>query len=135
MQGTGNKLENQTLRNMKKITEDYIQNQCWIWFVNLTHKMKPRPVIYSVPNDEASPVQAKRKNLTGRKAGVSDLVVMLPNGKSLYIEMKTLEGRQSESQKRFEKECEELGFDYYLCRSVEEFKQVIWQNIPTLSHQ
>ena len=114
---------------MQKVTEDYIQNQCWIWFKNHTRNMRPKPIIYSVPNDEASVVQAKRKNLTGRLAGVADLVVMLNKGKSIYIEMKTPTGRQHEAQKQFQIDCEALGYEYYICRSTDEFKNVILQHL------
>jgi hypothetical protein len=65
-----------------------------------------------------------QKIATGLLAGASDLIVVLPN-KVVFVEMKDAIGRQSPAQKEFEQTVTDLGFSYYLIRSVEEFKQTI----------
>ena len=55
----------------------------------------------------------------GVLAGVSDLIVLLPN-KAVFVEIKTKIGRQSESQKIFEEKVKSLGFEYLLWRSIDD---------------
>jgi ABC-type multidrug transport system ATPase subunit len=63
----------------------------------------------------------------GTMAGVSDLFLMYGNDKynGLFIEMKTEKGRQSDSQKNFEKKCANFKYKYIICRSFEEFRTEI----------
>jgi hypothetical protein len=56
----------------------------------------------------------------GVLAGVADIQVLLSSGKSIFLEVKTPKGRQSPSQKEFQKEVEALGFRYYIVRSLED---------------
>lgn len=49
--------------------------------------------------------------------GLADRTVML-NKKHLYIEVKTLEGKQREAQEGFEASCKALGHYYLIARSV-----------------
>ena len=65
-----------------------------------------------------------RKKSTGLKAGVSDLIVLFPK-KVLFIEVKTENGVQSEKQKEFENILINLGFEYHLVRSLDQFKKII----------
>jgi hypothetical protein len=60
----------------------------------------------------------------GLRPGVSDLVVLLPS-RIVFIEVKTATGRQSEHQKRFEARVKELGFEYYVVRSVDDVANVL----------
>jgi len=60
----------------------------------------------------------------GVRSGVSDLIVLLKE-KVLFIELKNEVGKQRESQKDFEAVVQKLGFDYYLIRTLEEFKTII----------
>ena len=115
---------------MKDKTEAKIQQEIVIWFNN-TYCLKfhdPQYCIFSVPNDSESKEETMRKKATGLKAGVSDLIVLLP-GKTLFIEVKTPTGTQSESQKEFQSHVERLGFKYFLVRNLEEFQQIMFLNI------
>ena len=56
--------------------------------------------------------------------GLADRTVML-NGCHLYIEVKTLTGKQKEAQKDFEDKCNELGHHYMIARSVDDVKTMI----------
>jgi hypothetical protein len=62
-----------------------------------------------------------QKIATGLLAGVSDLIIVLPN-KIVFVEMKDATGKQSPGQIEFEHTVTNLGFEYYLIRSVDEFK-------------
>jgi hypothetical protein len=81
-------------------------------------------LIFSVPNDGKNMMEQMRKKATGLLAGVSDLIVIQPN-RIIFIEVKTERGVQSESQKQFENDVKALGFEYYLVRSLNEFKNLV----------
>ena len=114
---------------MENLSESAIQQQCYLWFNN-TYCLKhhePRLLIFSVPNEGKNAIEQSRKKATGMLAGASDTIVVLPN-KVLFIEFKDDKGRQSDKQKEFEERVNKLGFEYYIIRSLEEFKQLIKQN-------
>ena len=53
--------------------------------------------------------------------GSADIIgLMKPHGRFLAIEVKTEKGRQSESQKRFQRMIEDMGGLYILARSPED---------------
>lgn len=111
----------------KKITEDYIQSQIVLDFNNkycLKHH-NPRLMIYAVPNGGSRNVlEAKKLKATGTLRGASDLIVNFP-GKSVYIEVKTDTGVQSDAQIDFQNRIEDLGMDYHVVRSVSDFYEKI----------
>ncbi|MFA5703770.1 MAG: VRR-NUC domain-containing protein [Advenella sp.] len=77
-------------------------------------------VFFSVPN-EAS-LSARRMmffKTLGLKRGVADLVVVLPF-KILFMEVKTPTGTQSQPQKDFQQQVQNLGHTYVIVRSVAE---------------
>src|SRR5690606_21894851 len=128
---------------MKKRYEIHLQNDIILWMsIN-----RPDLVIFSVPNESipellgsleyklkgnsilniirqvASIVLRKLIN-TGLLKGVSDLVVVLPQ-KVIFVELKQPKGVQSKFQKVFQNRVEKLGHEYYIVRSLEEFKLCI----------
>ena len=76
---------------------------------------------FSVPNEAAAnPVRQGQLIAMGLRPGVSDLVIMLSEGRVLFLEVKNETGRQSDAQKSFEQTCHRLGFEYHVVRSVED---------------
>ena len=111
-------------------SEDRIQQDCVIWFKNnycLAHHT-PKYCIFHVPNEGKDMREQLKKRSIGMLAGVSDLVVLLP-GKVLFIEMKDEKGKQSVKQESFQRTVVTLGFDYYIIRSLSDFKQLIYEHI------
>jgi len=107
-----------------KISEEQIQRSIIKWFRNkycLKHHT-PRYAIFSVPNEAA--YKNKKFILTGLMQGVSDLIVVI-DSKTLYFELKTATGKQSPKQKEFEETIKKLNQEYYLVRSLEQFKTII----------
>jgi len=110
---------------MKK-AENLIQQQSVIWFRNnycLAHH-SPRCVIFSVPNESEDGREAQRKVNMGLMRGVSDCVILLPGTVALFMECKTETGRQSPAQVTFEHTITQLGFNYHIYRSLEQFQQI-----------
>ena len=57
-------------------------------------------------------------------AGFSDLIVVAFNS-ILFVEVKTEKGKQSALQKKFQSDVERLGFQYSVCRSLQDFQLTI----------
>ena len=55
--------------------------------------------------------------------GFPDILFIGENGKVLFIECKTLKGKQRESQKKFQKLLEQYGHTYLIARSPEDIKK------------
>jgi hypothetical protein len=64
------------------------------------------------------------KKATGMLSGVSDLIV-IEQGRILFIECKDETGKQRESQITFQNKVEANGFNYYLVRTLDEFIKII----------
>jgi len=113
---------------MKILSEDKVQQSIIIYFTNnycLRHHTN-RGLIFAIPNGSFRDIrEAVKLKQTGTLAGASDLIVILPNGTLLFVEVKTETGTQSEAQKEFENRVEKLGYKYRLVRSLEEFKNEI----------
>lgn len=127
---------------MKK-EETILQSKCFKWFNNnycLKHH-SPRLMMVGIQNEILSSVwkyipkkvamiMSSQFKSMGQKVGVSDSLVYFPN-KIVHVEFKSDNGTQSEDQKEFEKQVSDLGFEYHICRSLEEFKIIVNNNIKT----
>jgi len=58
-------------------------------------------------------------------AGWPDITGLLPNGRFIGVEVKTKRGRQSDAQKRIEREIRKRDGIYVLARSVEDVQREI----------
>jgi hypothetical protein len=80
---------------------------------------------FAIPNGQArNALIGKYLKAEGVLAGASDLIVVL-NNKVLFVEVKTPNGRQQPTQKDFENKLKELGQDYRIVRSLDEFIKLI----------
>lgn len=73
-------------------------------------------------------VTAAKLRAEGVVAGVADLILLKSNRDygALLIEMKTTKGRQSESQKKWQKTvCFNEEYKYVVCRSFDDFKREV----------
>lgn len=117
-------------RKHHKDEEHKIQVACVAWFrreyPHLSH------ALFAVPNggwrNEATGAKLKAEGVT---AGVSDLILLHPSGfghYALLIEMKTENGSQSTTQKKWQASIEESGnrrYCYKVCRSLKDFQALI----------
>jgi hypothetical protein len=67
---------------------------------------------------------AYRKALPFQRRGVADLYA-IKSGRSLWIEVKTKTGRQSDAQKEFERNIVNQGGEYVLVRSILGLKEFL----------
>jgi len=87
---------------------------------------KPRYDIFSVPNEAT--YKNNQYKAMGVRNGVSDLVVVL-DSKVLFIELKDGINQQSTHQIDFEQVVKNLNHNYYVIRSLEQFKELILKNL------
>jgi len=81
---------------------------------------------FSVPNGGKRNLKtALALKQEGELAGVSDMIVLLPN-RVVFVEIKNGKiGKQSESQKIFQKAVESLGFEYLIWRDLEDCRKFL----------
>ena len=115
------------LESIKKMSESKIKalsnkSEFTIQVEIVDYCRKNNIICFSVPNE------ATRNNSkyikSGVLAGVSDLIC-INDGKVLFIELKDYKGKQSDKQKEFEKLIISQGFQYFLVRSLDEFKKIV----------
>lgn len=119
-------LQQSKTRRKPRDEEHRLQSACVRWYRMQYPKMKHN--LFSVPNG------GKRDAVTGAKlkeegalAGVADLILLKSNRfyGALLIEMKTKAGRQSESQKEWQRKITADGYKYVVVRSIEDFQREI----------
>ena len=86
------------------------------------------PLFFSVANGGARNVwTAKIMKDEGVRAGVADLILLIPRHgfAGLLIEMKTPDGKQSDSQKTFERLATHYKYKYVVVRDLPTFQQLM----------
>lgn len=89
-----------------------------------------KKLLFSVPNGAYLKGTEKQRAMRwgilqaeGAVAGTSDLVLAL--NPILFIEIKTPTGSQSPEQKEFEKAVKQVGHEYHIVRSFDEFYALV----------
>lgn len=105
-----------------KINEHQLQTQ-------IVHYLRVKGIYcFAVPNGFWNGIKDTRKKCAyinklkreGFLNGVADLIVLQPKAKTIFLELKVGRNKQSIHQKRFEEIVSEMGFEYYVVRSLEE---------------
>jgi len=82
---------------------------------------------FAVPNGGSRhPLEAVNLKRSGAMAGVADLVMLLPSGHCIFVEIKANDGKQSPAQKEFQAKCEEMDFYYLIWRSLKEAENFVF---------
>ena len=90
--------------------DEHIEQVAFLKWFNEIEKFRDL-IIFSIPNGGKRGFKtAVKLKKEGQLSGVSDLCVLLPNGKTVFIEMKKQEGgKLSETQKDFINKSQSLG--------------------------
>lgn len=91
--------------------------------VSFFMKEYPEYLIYSCPN-EATYRRREYFHQIGMMSGVSDLQIFTDT-QVIFIECKSQQGKQSTEQRLFQSVVENLGYHYYIVRSLDQFKEII----------
>lgn len=115
---------NAPVRRRSSHDEDKLQMSCRYWFdVQYPYY---RLLLHHSPNEgllvKRAADGAKRKAM-GVRAGFPDFVFMLPTKVAPYLclELKTDKGKQSDSQREYQRQVEAVGGKYVVIRSLEQF--------------
>jgi hypothetical protein len=102
--------------------ESAMQRACVEWFRLQYHHLGR--MIFAVPNGgHRNAREAAIMKAEGVTAGVADVILLIGNGtyNCLCIEFKTEKGKQTKLQKEWQKEAENAGNKYVICRSIDNF--------------
>ena len=116
-----------------KDEEHRIQCACVRWFRLQYPQLNGR--LFAVPNGGRRDVTTAAKlKAEGVIAGVQDLILLKSNHDygALLIEMKTLKGRQRDSQKQWQNlVCADEEYKYVVCHSFDDFKREVDDYLKT----
>ncbi len=87
----------------------------------------------SIPTDiKTKTLIINQMKKEGMEKGIPDLLLYLPNGKVLNMELKTDKGKQSADQVDVQNRLTKLGHNYYIIRTVyEAFKAIAEHTEPS----
>lgn len=76
-------------------------------------------------NNAVNKIQGNKMRSMGVKSGVSDLIWLADNGRTIWIELKHDTNTQDPEQIKFQDQCNSIGHVYIICRSYTEFWGII----------
>lgn len=109
--------------------EGKIQASCYQFFWNTYPQY--RGLYFAIPNEnsraDSNAITGAIRRSMGVYHGVSDTLLLLPRGRyhGLAIEYKDEKGKQSPHQIAWQILVEKQGYRYEVCRSLDQFKQII----------
>ena len=77
----------------------------------------------------------KDLKLSGMIPGEADCLILLPEGKSLHIELKVGNNTQQPNQVDYQNSIELLGHQYFVVKTIEEFFTIVNRNLPEIYKQ
>lgn len=114
------------MENQQNNEEERLQAECFQWHWGTFPKL--RRTVFHVQQKARNKIEGSRFKAIGVVKGPSDLIMICPK-KTIYIEMKTETGTQSDEQKDFQRQVEDFGCqEYYICRSLEQFKMLTYKH-------
>lgn len=80
----------------------------------------------AIPNGgRRDAVTGARLKKEGVVAGAADLVLILDDGETVWVELKTPKGRQSDNQKEFQAKLQNLSHTYLIWRSIDDCNEFV----------
>ena len=120
------------IKTSKFTGEDKLTNDVAIFLKMAVLENKLKGVFFHVPNESVSRTQKdmlrimKKKQL-GMISGAPDFVVVTKD-KTIFIELKTKKGHQSDFQKMFQEWSEKNGIQYHIVRDVPSLEDILRSN-------
>ena len=84
-----------------------------------------RKCLFHVQQKASNALEGARFKTLGVTAGVSDLILLAPNGITYFLELKDQTGKQSDHQKAFQQQATSLNHIYRIIRSLDEFIDLV----------
>jgi hypothetical protein len=86
--------------------------------------------LFCINNNSQNALKGAINKAIGVVSGVSDMIYLKPNGKVSFLEFKIPGGYQSEKQKQWEVLCKELGHEYVLIYTEDDFWSAVELDNP-----
>lgn len=102
-----------------------IQLQAAIFQYHWNNVPLERGLLFHVNNKARNAIEGAKFKAMGVIAGVSDLIYLKPGGVPILIELKIESGAQSDVQKKWELKVISAGYQYIVCRSLEDFIKIL----------
>lgn len=112
-------------------TESRLQQECFVWLWNSHHEL--RGLYFRIKNEGTNKISGARDKAMGILPGVADSCLLI-SGTAKFIEFKTEIGRQSETQKSWQKTVTDAGYEYFIIRTLNEFKCLIHDLLSKLQN-
>jgi len=112
-----------TSKQACNLSEIQMQSKAFVNLWNTRPDLRYR--VFAINNNSQNGIKGAMNKSMGVVAGVADMCYLKPEGKVVWIEWKTEIGKQSNEQKEFEKVCRQLGHEYVIVRSEDEFLSVL----------
>jgi hypothetical protein len=104
----------------KQTTDEHSLQVLILRHLNMAKRDKD-VIAFAIPNaGKRSLRMGARMREEGLTRGVADLCVLLPKGRTGWLECKTSKGKQSDEQMGFEARCKRLGHYYAVVRNIDE---------------
>lgn len=102
-----------------------IQLQAAIFQYHWNNFTNERGLLFHVNNKARNAIEGAKFKAMGVVSGVSDLIYLKPGGVPILIELKIESGGQSDVQKKWQSKVISAGYQYVVCRSLEDFLKLI----------
>lgn len=109
-----------------KRPEDILQAEIVAWY-SMHYGRTADKMLFHCNNKAKNKIEGNRMKAMGVKTGVSDLVLVL-YGRVIFVELKA-GSSQSKDQKEFERQVTEMGHEYLIVRSLDEFKKIFEKSL------
>lgn len=108
------------------MTETQLQAKCVEWYHNEFRFTPWKKMLHCNNNNSHNNISGNKAKALGVVPGVSDLELICPTGRVVFIELKIPGGVQSNDQIEFMNEVQSRGHSYLIIFSFEDFKNTIW---------
>lgn len=112
-----------------QITELRLQQQCFVYYWN--NFQQYRGILFMLHNTPQNAIKAGQLIGAGMVKGTPDMLLLKPNGKYIFLEFKN-GTKQSIFQKWFQKIVEVMQGNYVIITSLDQFKKILHENLPTV---
>jgi len=85
----------------------------------------PNAIVLHLHNNPRSAIEGAKLKRMGLVKGAPDLLVCLPRGQGMFLEVKTSKGRVSPAQFQFHNRCLVLNWPVAVVRSVDDVKKAL----------
>lgn len=104
--------------------EQQIQQAC-VFYLGILRRIGKLSYFHCPNGGYRSAIEGRVFKSLGVIPGIPDLIILLPKGRIIFIEVKSEKGRISENQKMFHVELERLGHAVYIIRGVDDLKEIL----------